>query len=140
MLIDTHVHLNFNAYKEDIDQVIKRILENDIWIINIGIQYETSKKAVEIAKNYPQGVYAAIGLHPIYLETGLVKIKKDKEEIENEIKKEDFDYEKYKELAKSEKVVAIGEIGLDYYWKPKTKRKLNLLKKNKKLFLAIRIS
>jgi TatD DNase family protein len=128
MLIDTHAHLNFNAYKEDIDQVIKRTLENDIWIINIGTQYETSKKAVEIARNYSQGVYATIGLHPIYSETGLVKIK-------NKIKEEDFDYEKYKELAKSEKVVAIGEIGLDYYYKPKTKRKIDLFKEKQKEIL-----
>jgi len=95
MLIDTHAHLNFNAYKEDAHKVIKETLANDVWMINVGSQYSTSKRAVEMAAKYPQGIYAAVGLHPIYA--------KDK-----------FQYEKYKELADSKKVVAIGEIGLDY--------------------------
>ena len=96
MLIDTHAHLNFNAYKEDSFEVLRRSLDNGVWMINVGSQYSTSKRAVEMAEKYENGVYAAIGLHPIHLET------------------EVFDYEKYKELAKSKKVVAIGEIGLDY--------------------------
>jgi len=128
MLIDTHAHLNFDAYKNDVDEVIKRSLDNDVWMINVGSQYTTSQRAVEIAKTYPEGAYAAIGLHPIHLNTGLVKIKLDKEEIEFNSKEENFDYEKYQELAKNEKVVAIGEIGLDYYYKPKTKTKLELFK------------
>ena len=133
MLIDTHAHLNFNAYKNDVDEVIKRTLENNTWIINIGTQYETSKKAVEIAQKYEKGAYAAIGLHPIHLETKLVKIKIDPEEIQQfNSKEEEFDYKRYKELAQSEKVVAIGEIGLDYYYKPKTKRKLELFKEKQK--------
>ena len=140
MLIDTHAHLNFNAYKTDFDRVIKRTLENDIWMINIGTQYATSKKAVEIAEKYAKGVFAAIGLHPIHLETGLVKIKNDTEEIEVKTREENFNYEKYKELAKSEKVVAIGEIGLDYYWKPKTKRKLEIFKQRQKETLFQQLS
>jgi len=95
MLIDTHSHVNFNAYKDDADEVICRSLDNDIWMINVGSQYGTSKRAVEMAEKYPQGVYAAVGLHPIHSE-------------------EEFDPIKYKELAKSKRVVAIGEIGLDY--------------------------
>jgi TatD DNase family protein len=95
MLIDTHSHLNFNAFKDDVDEVIRRSLVNNVWMSNVGSQYETSKKAVEIAEKYPQGVYAAIGLHPIYA-------------------KESFNYDEYKKLAESKKVVAIGEIGLDY--------------------------
>ncbi len=132
MLIDTHAHLNFNAYKEDADKVIKETLANDVWMINVGSQYATSKRAVQFAEKYPQGVYAAVGLHPIHLETKLVKIKVDPEEIKFQTQEEEFDYEKYKELARSEKVVAIGEIGLDYYWKPKTKNKLALFKEKQK--------
>lgn len=117
MLIDTHAHLNFNAFKNDIDEVIQRSLKNNIWMINIGSNYETSKKAVEIAEKYQKGVYAAIGLHPIY-------------------KEENFDFQKYKELAKSKKVVAVGEIGLDYYRRPKTTKKKEIFKqKQKELFL-----
>lgn len=136
MLIDTHAHLNFNAYKEDWEEVIKRTLESNIWIINIGTQLDTSKKAVKIAQKYSKGVYAAVGLHPIHLKTGLVKIKIDPEETEINSEGEDFDICKYRLLVKSsKKVVAIGEIGLDYYWKPKTKRKLELFKEKQKNLL-----
>jgi TatD DNase family protein len=134
MLVDTHAHLNFVAFDKDREKVIRDCLENDIWMINIGTNYETSKKAVEIAEKYPQGVYASFGLHPINLDTGLVKIKTDTEEGEHFEK--EFDYEKYKNLGKSKKIVAIGEIGLDYYWKPKTTKKKELFKqKQKELFL-----
>lgn len=132
MLIDTHAHLNFNAYKDDLEEIIKRTLDSDIWMINVGSQYETSKKAVEIAQRYKEGIYAAVGLHPIHLETGLVKIKNDAEEIEIKTKEEDFDYERYKELAQTQKVIAIGEIGLDYYWRPKTTKKKELFKQKQK--------
>ena len=136
MLIDSHAHLNFNAYRHDLDEVIKRQFAGNVWMINVGSKYETSKKAVEIAEKYGKGVYAAIGLHPIYSTVGLVKIKTDPEEGNFIAVGEDFDEEKYKELAKSEKVVAIGEIGLDYYYRPKTKRKLGLFKeKQKEVFL-----
>jgi len=140
MLIDTHAHLNFNVYKQDADEVIRRSLENDIWMINVGTKYETSKKAAELAQKYEKGVYAAVGLHPIHLETGLVKIKNDTEEIEVNTKEEDFDYEKYKDLAlrslgEGGKVVAIGEIGLDYYWRPKTTKKKEIFKQKQKELL-----
>ncbi|PIR71530.1 MAG: hypothetical protein COU43_02160, partial [Candidatus Nealsonbacteria bacterium CG10_big_fil_rev_8_21_14_0_10_37_25] len=136
MLIDTHAHLNFNAYQKDAEEVIRRSLNNDIGMINIGTQYDTSKKAIEIAQKYKEGVYATVGLHPIHLETGLVKIKNDTEEIEPKTREKDFDCEKYKELAQSPKVVAIGEIGLDYYWRPKTKRKLELFKERQRTGLC----
>jgi len=132
MLIDTHAHLNFNAYKNDADEVIRRSLDNNIWIINVGSQYETSKRAIEMAEKYPQGVFATVGLHPIHLTDEIFKVKLDEEEVSFQTKDENFNYEKYKELAKSEKIVAIGEIGLDYYYKPKTKRKLELFKEKQK--------
>lgn len=128
MIIDTHAHLNFNAYKDDSEEVIRRSLDNNVWLINIGSQYSTSKRAVETAKKYDEGVYATVGLHPLHLEIGLVKIKEDKEEIQFSTIEEHFDYEQYKKLAQSPKVVAIGEIGLDYYRKPKTRSKLATFK------------
>src|SRR3990167_6233861 len=64
--IDIHSHVNFKAFDEDRDEVIARSLENDTWIINVGTQVDTSKKAVEMANNYKEGVYAIIGLHPIH--------------------------------------------------------------------------
>lgn len=136
MLIDTHTHLNFNAFNEDYDEIIKECLVNDTWMINVGTQYKTSKKAADIAQGYKQGVYAAIGLHPIHLNAKLVEIEKDSSEPSFKIKGEDFNYDKYKELAKKEKVVAIGEIGLDYLQKPENEEKLKQFKENqKRIFL-----
>src|SRR3989344_2327459 len=100
MLIDTHAHVNFNAFKDDADEVIRRSLAGGTQIINVGSQYSTSKRAVEMAEKHKEGVYAAVGLHPTH------------------VNDEEFDYEKYKDLAKSKKVVAIGEIGLDYFHEP----------------------
>jgi len=136
VLIDTHSHLNFNAYKEDADEVIRRSLNNNIWMVNVGSQYNTSKRAVEIAERYQEGVYASIGLHPLHLAEGIFKAKLDKEEIAFHTNNENFDYSKYKDLARSKKVVAIGEIGLDYYYRPKTKIKLEEFKnRQKEVFL-----
>jgi TatD DNase family protein len=136
MMIDTHAHLNFNAYKDDSKEVIDKTLKKNIWMINVGSQYSTSRRAVEIAEKYKEGVYAAIGLHPIHLSEGIFKTKVDQEEIAFKTKDEDFDYEQYKELAKSKKVVAIGEIGMDYWYRPKTKIKLEEFKsKQKEIFL-----
>ncbi len=95
-LIDTHAHINFKDYKADGDEVIKKSLENNVWLINVGSEFRTSKRAVEYSQKYAQGVFAAVGLHPINLA-------------------EEFDEKKYRELVKQPKVVAIGEIGLDYY-------------------------
>jgi TatD DNase family protein len=114
--IDIHAHTNFESFEEDRDEVISRALENDTWVINIGTQYDTSKKAVKMTNVYKEGIYATIGLHPIHTDASY----HDKSELGNEGKKitsrgEIFDKEKYKELAKQGKVVAIGECGLDYY-------------------------
>ncbi len=130
MFIDTHAHLNFPAFVKDRDKLIKECLKKDIWLINVGTNLFTSKKAVEIAQRYGEGVYASIGLHPLNLDTGFVKIKIDKDEVDKEESpfESEFDYETYQKLAFDKKVVAIGEIGLDYYWKPKTKIKLEKFK------------
>lgn len=126
MLIDTHAHVNFNAYKDDADEVIRRSLENDIWMINIGSQYDTSKRAIEMVEKYKEGVYAAIALHPIHL--GSSKFV-DEEEVQFKTKEEKFDKEKYKELASNSKVVAIGETGLDYYYVNEDEKTKDLQKK-----------
>jgi len=126
MLIDTHAHLNFAVFKEDKKEVIKRSLDSNVWMVNIGTNFATSQKAVDIARDYETGVFASVGLHPINLETGLVRRKIDN--LEGDTFEKEFDYEKYRKLASSKKVVAIGEVGLDYYWKPKTTRKKELFK------------
>jgi len=99
MLIDTHCHLNFDEFENDREKIIGRCLDKDIWIINVGADYETSKKAVGIAEKYEKGVYASVALHPH-------NVKPDKSSA---FRRVDF-----LALAKKSKVVAIGECGLDY--------------------------
>lgn len=116
MLIDTHAHLNFNAFSQDRDAVIKDCLKKGISAVNVGSNFFTSQKAVEIAEKYP-GFWSAVGLHPIHLASNL-----QEDEDEDPTDEKDFDYQKYKELAQNPKVVAIGEIGLDYYYLPKDRQ------------------
>jgi len=135
MIIDTHSHLNFKAYEKDRDEVIQRTQKEGVVCIDVGTKYETSRQAIELAEKN-EGIYAAIGLHPIYAAAEFQKMKTDPDEGEFLIKEQEFDKEKYRELAKSKKVVAIGEVGLDYYYKPKTNVKLEQFKeKQKKVFI-----
>jgi TatD DNase family protein len=134
MLIDTHSHLNFRQYNDDRDTVVKKTLDNGVWMINVGTNYESSKDVVELAEKYEEGVYAAVGLHPINLKTEGVKPKWEIKSPEDFLE-EGFDYGKYRELAGFEKVVAVGEVGLDYWYKPKTKGKLELFRKRQEELL-----
>lgn len=98
-LTDTHCHLYWNKFDEDREAVIQRAIEAGVTRMLVpGTTIETSKQAIELAEKYEQ-VYAAVGVHPTDAET---------------LSQDNFD-ELYK-LAEHEKVVAIGEIGLDYYW------------------------
>ena len=114
--IDAHTHVQFAAYKDDADEVIKRSLGADIWLVNVGTQQETSQQAITFAEKYPHGVYATVGLHPVHTD----KSFHDKEELGEEgaaftSRGEIFDFSYYKNLSANPKVVAIGECGLDYY-------------------------
>lgn len=116
-LIDVHTHTTFAAY-DDTEAVIKRALDNDIWIINVGTQRDTSRGTVEWAEKYKEGVYAAIGLHPIHTDKSYHDVKElggNESAKEFTSRGEVFDYDYYKKLGQSKKVVAIGECGLDYY-------------------------
>ena len=96
-LIDSHAHLMDEMYEKDVENVIQNAINNGIEkIINIGYSKETSIKAVELAEKY-EFIYAVVGMHP--------------DECN---KKVDISF--IKELAKNKKVVAIGEIGLDYHY------------------------
>lgn len=97
-MVDVHCHLNFKSFDKDLDEVINKAYDAGVSkIINVGTSIESSIKAVELAQKY-DNLYAIVGVHPHHadkLESGWEK------EIEN--------------LAKKPKVLAIGEIGLDYY-------------------------
>src|SRR3989339_931010 len=115
LLIDTHAHVNFNDFKSDSKEVIKRALDENIWMINVGAESKTSERAVKMAEEYKEGVYAAIGLHPSHLVEQDVEYKENEEIVKYKSKPEEFDYGFYLNLAKNKKVVGIGECGLDYY-------------------------
>ena len=66
MLIDTHAHVNFGAFKEDAELTIKRALDEGVWVVNVGTQIDTSREAVAMAEKFKEGVYAVIGIHPVH--------------------------------------------------------------------------
>ena len=113
MFFDSHTHLNLAAFDKDRKEIIEKTLEQGVFIINIGTCYETSKKAMEIAQQY-ENCWATIGLHPSHV----IPMKIDKDELlmhndENILKAEVFN-EEFESLLEKQKVVAIGECGLDY--------------------------
>jgi len=117
-LIDIHSHVNFNAFKDDGHEVLKRTLNEGIWTILVGSQIDTSHRAMEYAEKYPEGIYAAVGLHPIHLTESYVDAKEINagENVPGfKTRVETFSYDAYKPLAEHPKTVAIGECGLDYY-------------------------
>lgn len=133
MLFDTHAHINFKDYKDDSEQVIRRALRENVWMVLVGSEHKTSKRALEFANKYEKGVYAAVGLHPIQL----VDIEaKDKEAgVSFYTRSEEFNYDNYEKLAKFEKVVAIGEIGLEYHHISLFDNAQEIKEKQKKVFL-----
>jgi TatD DNase family protein len=101
MLIDTHAHLDYSDFDEDRAQILSRAAERGVTeIISIGTRVDSSTRAVELAENFPN-VWATVGIHP----------------NETEEAPEDA-VERLRGLAKSPRVVALGEIGLDYHHLP----------------------
>lgn len=100
MLFDSHAHLNDERFDQDRDQLIAHLRENDVdLVVNPGADMETSRTAIELAKKH-DFIYAAIGVHP--------------HDVKN-MTEEDIETLK-KWVQENDKVVAIGEIGLDYYY------------------------
>lgn len=131
MMIDTHCHIQFNAFKDDYADVIQRCKEKGVILNAVGTQKDTSRAAVDFAEKH-NSIYASIGLHPIHLFSTHV----DEEESKFLSREEDFDYQYYKNLGKSPKVVAIGECGLDLYRLPTDRTKEEVLTKQKLTFTA----
>lgn len=99
MYIDTHVHLNADQYEEDLQEVINRALEANVTkMVVVGFDRNTIEKAMQLAADYPF-IYAVIGWHPV-----------------DAIDCTEEDLQWIEELSANEKVVGIGETGLDYYW------------------------
>lgn len=99
MLFDTHVHLNADQFENDVDEVIRRAKEAGVnYMVVVGFDEKTIKKAMALVENY-DGLYAAVGWHPV-----------DAVDMTEE------HLQWLEELAAHPKVVALGEMGLDYHW------------------------
>ena len=103
-LVETHAHLDYPDFANDLDDVLRRAIDAGVTrIITVGTSVESSRRAIALAEKYP-AVYAAIGVHPTYVE-----------EAEEDV------FAPLRELAKNRRVVAIGETGLDYHRLPSEK-------------------
>lgn len=122
MIFDTHAHYDDEQFQEDRETLLASLPAHGVGLVlNPGITVETSRMAVEMARRYDH-VYAAVGIHP--------------EECA------DFRPEQIEELralAQEEKVVAIGEIGLDYYWEDNAPRELQKKVLRAQLALALEL-
>lgn len=93
---DIHSHLNLLDYSEDLEEVLNRLKETETHTIVVGIDFESSKRAVELADKHEE-IYACIGVHPADNPSA------------------SFEVDKFESLISSSKVVAIGECGLDFF-------------------------
>lgn len=99
MFIDSHAHLDDKRFNADRDMIIKNLKENKVdYVFNIGADIKTSEASVDLAKKY-DNIYAAVGIHPHSAKEA-----------------NGAAMDRLRELAEEEKVIAIGEIGLDYYY------------------------
>lgn len=99
MIFDSHAHYDSEQFNEDRDELLQLMPENGVGtIVNSGANWNSVTEVVELARKYPH-VYAAVGMHP--------------DEV-GDLNEERFEY--LKAQCHKDKVVAVGEIGLDYYW------------------------
>ncbi|WP_415313483.1 TatD family hydrolase [Clostridium perfringens] len=106
-IFDTHAHYDSDSFDEDRENVIKELKENGvIGVLNCGSDLYGLRKSVELTKEFDM-FYAAVGIHP-----------ENADEFNEDVVKE------IKEFVKNEKVKAIGEIGLDYYWEENPPREV----------------
>lgn len=106
-LFDSHCHLDDEKFEEDRQAVIENIFSSKVTkLISAGYSLESSKRALELANNYSQ-IYTVSGISPNDIPENVEKLQAEIYEIEK--------------LAKNQKVVGIGEIGLDYYWNKENK-------------------
>lgn len=118
MFFDAHTHIHFAAFADDYREAIARARAAGVRMILVGTQATTSARAVEVAHEFPDVAWAAIGLHPVHTEASF----HDEKELGGgdaakafTSRGETFDPDVYRALAEDPQTVAIGECGLDYY-------------------------
>ena len=114
-MIDVHSHLNFHAFRKDVDEVIKRAQEKGVsHIINVGTKLDSSQRAVDLAQIY-NNLYAVVGIHPHHADKQELGIKNyGFSKGMTGVGDPDLWVKRLEHLARQPKVVAIGEIGMDY--------------------------
>lgn len=132
MLIDTHAHVQFAGFKGEEEVIIQRALDAGVTMVNVGTQIDTSRAAVALLDKFPENLYAVVGLHPTHT---FKHQYHDEEEVSFKTRDEVFDYEAYKQLAQNERVVGIGECGLDYYRLPEDLDHEEVKEKQREAFL-----
>ncbi len=137
--VDVHTHLQFSAFKDDYREVIKRTLAGGMMLVNVGTQCDTSRRAVEVTHEFPEHVFATVGLHPAHTAESF----HDERELDGgeaarafTSRGEVFEPESYRALAEDPKTVAIGECGLDYYRIGEGGEREERIAKQKEAFVA----
>jgi len=108
--LDIHSHLSFPDYDTDREEIIAEMKEKKIGTISVGVDFETSKKEVELAEKH-DNIWACVGIHP-------ENVSRVPLAMRSQMAKGTFDtteFEKISELAENPKVVGVGECGLDYF-------------------------
>ena len=105
MIFDTHAHYDDEAFQEDREELFNKMKEEGIdYVVNVGANLNTSRETVKLCEQY-SFVYGAVGVHP-----------SDAQEVNEDTLQE------LRQMSYHDKIVAIGEIGLDYYWPEPSKK------------------
>ncbi|TSC76862.1 MAG: TatD DNase family protein [Parcubacteria group bacterium Gr01-1014_31] len=119
-LFDSHAHVNFVAFEDDWRAVLDDCQRHGVAVTLVGSQLPTSRRAIELAELYPEGVYAAVGLHPVHVAD----------------QPQPFRVEDYAAMiSASSRVVAIGETGIDHFRLP-AGREAQDLERQREVFIA----
>lgn len=119
MLVDTHTHLNFQAFEDDWKEVVERAQAKGVErMIVVGTDIPSSRRAIELTEQHPS-LYASIGIHPHHVR-GITNYPEELRHGASELRITHLKRQIF-ELASNPKVVAIGEVGLDYHLYTKTK-------------------
>ncbi len=114
MLVDIHAHIQFDIFAADEADIITRSKNEGVYIVAPSTKLTTSRKAVNFARKHKGLVFAAVGLHPLYVNGALYDPHEEIDPQTASVSGEEYDVPIWRPLAEDPSVVALGEIGLDY--------------------------